>query len=162
MRRSSVDARRCGAGIATLFLAVAFSTARAQEEGEPGRGYEAVVPPGQDELLATMLGRETTLPGHCRFNGGRADGPLVQVKYACPAGEVVVDLVHPSVAPDESQVTERFALTLRSGKPPTGLTDSLFWLIRSKESQFEWSWNAVDEAPEAEGTGDDSEPEADQ
>jgi len=151
MRRPPLDRWRWSAAVAVLVLAAAVQPARAQ--GEPEGRQEAVVPPGQDDLLATMAGRGLLLPDYCRFTGGGADGPLVRVAYACPAGEVVYDLVHPSVAPEGAAETDRFALTLRSGNPPETLTRALLLLIRSNESRFRWSVQTV-----ADGTGTDASP----
>src|SRR5215467_4794202 len=39
---------------------------------------EPVVPPGQDQLLATMHGRGAALPDGCKFAGGVADGPTIR------------------------------------------------------------------------------------
>jgi len=147
----------CGAAVAAFLVAAPFQSGSAQE-AEPTARYEAVVPPGQDELLSVMLGRGAMLPDDCRFNGGGADGPLIQAKYACPGAEVAFELVHPSVATDEATETEQFALTLTSGNAPEGLADALTWLIRSKESTFEWAWNAVDEEPDPDAGELDDEP----
>src|ERR1700690_2908971 len=67
-------------------------------EEERGVTDEPVVPPGQNGLLSAMLGRGIALPDACAFAGGQADGPIIRATYACPYGEVVFDLVHPSSA----------------------------------------------------------------
>src|SRR5438552_2155631 len=57
---------------------------------------EAVVPPGQEEVMAAMFGRGAMLPAGCAFAGGQADGAVIRAAYACPSGAVVFALVHPS------------------------------------------------------------------
>ena len=99
---------------------------------------EPVVPPGQDNLLAAMLGRGLQLPDGCAFGNGVADGAVVRVSYACPYGDVVFALVHPS-SPWASDVqTDRFALTLQSGSASDALVASLMSLIRAREGAFQW------------------------
>jgi hypothetical protein len=112
--------------------------------GEPAKeellNPEAVIPPGQEELLADMLGRGATLPGECKFAGVEADHAVVRTTYSCPSGEVVFELRHPSEAPRGATQTERFAITVKSGNPPNGLAEALASLIRSRESKFVWKW----------------------
>ena len=101
---------------------------------------EPVVPVGQEELLSTMLGRGAALPDGCKFAGGGADGPLIRSTYACPSGEVVYHVVHPDNATDSAIQTERFAIMVESGAPPTSLAEALASLLRSHEGEFEWAW----------------------
>jgi hypothetical protein len=97
-----------------------------------------VVPPGQEELLADMLGRGETLPGQCRFGSGQVSGQVVLGTYTCPGGEVVVELRHPSTAATDNPRTERFAVAVRSGTAPAELTTALVERIRAREGDFEW------------------------
>jgi hypothetical protein len=85
-----------------------------------------------------MLGRGATLEG-CQMGNGEVDRKVVNVVYACPGGEVAVQLVHPSEAPSGATETDHFAITLQSGTPPEGLLPALASRIRSKESSFEWT-----------------------
>jgi hypothetical protein len=85
-----------------------------------------------------MLGRGTTLEG-CTLGNGQVDYKVVNAVYACPGGEVAVQLVHPSQAPPGATQTDRFAVTLQSGTPPEGLLPALASRIRSKEAAFEWN-----------------------
>jgi hypothetical protein len=101
-------------------------------------GEQVVIPPGKEDLLADMLGRGATLPGECRFDGGKADGPSIQSTYACPGGVVIVELLHPSNAPADATRTEQFAIVVRSGSPPAGLVDGLAATVRARESGFQW------------------------
>lgn len=113
----------------------------AAEDTEEGTG-EAVIPSGQDELLAQMLGQGATLPGACKFAGGSVEHTIVRATYTCPQGEVVFELRHPGTAPSGATRTERFAITLQSGSPPNGLADALVTLVRARETAFEWKWLA--------------------
>lgn len=108
----------------------------ATEEGGAGP-RKNVIPPGQEELLGEMLGRGETLAG-CQLDNGKVDHALVKVVYSCPSGEVELELVHPSVAPEGATKTERFAIMLQRGTAPEGLIPALASRIRSKESTFEW------------------------
>ena len=109
-------------------------------DGKRGRLNGLVIPPGQEELLTEMLGKGATLPGSCKFAGGSVEGSIVQSTYACPAGEVVFELHHPSRAPAGATRTAQFALTLKSGSPPDGLQAALVALIRAREGSFRWKW----------------------
>jgi hypothetical protein len=125
------------------FRAVRVPAALGQTEANPpapaaGDAGE-VIPPGQEALLAQMLGQGATLPGECRFTGGEANGPLVRSTYTCANGEVVFELRHPSDASTAAARTAKFALIVRSGSPPPGLIDAVVSLIRSHEATFEWN-----------------------
>jgi hypothetical protein len=110
------------------------------EGGESATQNQPLIPAGQEELLADMLGRDATLAGDCRFQSGDANGSMVAATYACPAGEVVVELRHPSVAPAGAVRSEKFALDVRSGEAPPALLPALTERIRARESPFEWKW----------------------
>jgi len=97
-----------------------------------------VIPPGQEEILAEMLGKGATLPGGCSFADGRIQHTVIEATYVCPSGDVVVELSHPDVAPPSSQTTDRFALTVTRGAAPDGLTEALLASIRAGEGAFEW------------------------
>lgn len=97
------------------------------------------VGPGHDDLLADMLGRGTTLPGPCRLTACGADGTVVRGTYACPGGEVVFELRHPTGAPADATRTNRFAILVTSGTPPPALANELESRVRSREAGFEWT-----------------------
>ena len=99
---------------------------------------DPVITAGQDELLAAMLGKGATLPDHCELKDGQVERTTVKAIYACPGGEVVFQLTHPSNAPATAARTERFAIALVSGSPPAALAPALESLIRAKEGAFEW------------------------
>lgn len=132
----------------SLGLAIAFCAllvlAAAAEAGAEGT---AVVGPGQDELLADMLGRGAALPGPCAFTGGQIDGAAIRGIYQCPGGEVVFELRHPSAAPGAPVKTDRFAITVLNGSPPPELTGALESRVRSREGGFEWTQIAPTPTP---------------
>lgn len=130
--------------VVALLLAPALA---AQEEGEPAN--DLVVPPGQEALISAMLGSGTTLPDGCKFTGGIVDGPAIQSTYTCPSGKVVLELTHPTIAPETATAhTEDFAITVQSGAPPEELTDVVASLIRDRETEFAWV-SSDDEASRA-------------
>ncbi len=106
-----------------------------------------VIPAGQEDLLALMLGWGAALPGPCSLKSAGVDYAIINATYACPAGEVVFQLSHPSKAPAKATLTERFAIIQLSGSAPPGLADALAALIRSREAAFEWKWLASPPKP---------------
>jgi hypothetical protein len=97
-----------------------------------------VIPPGQEEVLAAMLGKGAALPDNCKLASADVDHTAIKATYTCPGGEVVFQLTHPSAAPAGAKHTDRFAITLLSGTPPAALQPALEALIRAKESAFKW------------------------
>jgi hypothetical protein len=122
---------------AAACLCVLLSAVHASADEAPA-GDVAVVPPGQEELLAELLGRGASFPGSCALTGGQADGSVVRATYRCPDGDVVVELHYPQRAPAGAVQTARFAVFVQSGAPPPGLVDALVSRIRSHEAAFEW------------------------
>src|SRR5215813_9846114 len=110
------------------------------DEGGKSSGDVAVIPPGQDELFADMLGLGATLPGDCKFTGGEVQHTTVRATYKCASGELAIELLHPGVAPNGSAKTSRFAVVVRSGSPPAGFLDELLSRIRAGEAKFDWKW----------------------
>ena len=100
---------------------------------------ESVISPGQEELLGAMLGKDSTLPGDCKLAGGSIEKTIVKATYACPSGEVVVELEHPAAAPADATRTDKFALHIERGTPPPGLQNALLSRIRERETQFHWT-----------------------
>jgi hypothetical protein len=151
MRRARIAGAPLALSLALLAIAAMAAAAQeaARSDGEPrsqpagdgsAGGADAVVPPGQEDLLAEMLGKGATLPEGCKLTDGRVEHSTVEATYSCPAGEVVFELSHPSRAGGAATRTDRFGLTLRSGSPPQGLAPALAARIRSKEAAFEWKW----------------------
>lgn len=133
--------------VVLLTPALAFSQDEASRETAPSadgsvESYEnltePVIPPGQEELLAAMLGKGSSLPDDCKLTAGRVEQTLVTATYDCGNGEIVYQLLHPSRATNESVKTEQFVIALRSGTPPASLSPALVGLVRARESEFRW------------------------
>jgi hypothetical protein len=99
---------------------------------------DRVIPPGQEELLAEMLGRGMALPGGCRFDGADADGAIVTARYACDAGRAVIELRPPGDAPTALR-TQQFTIVVRGRSVPAGLSEAVAELIRAREARLEWT-----------------------
>ena len=106
------------------------------------------IPPGQEELLATMLGKGARLPDGCAFADGLVDRDVVRATYRCPDGDVVIQLSHPSAGSAPAIVTKRFALRVVSGTPHADLLRAIEALIRSKEAEFDGACSASDRTVE--------------
>ena len=86
-----------------------------------------------------MLGSDVALPGDCRLVSGNLEKTTIKATYACPSGDVVVELTHPDAAPTNATSTEKFALRVDRGTPPADLQSVLLSRIRERESQFHWA-----------------------
>jgi hypothetical protein len=141
-----------GAGV--FVWALVIVPAVADDAGPPSTAR--MIPPGQEELLGDMLGYGDTLAG-CRFGDAEVEYTAIKVSYACPAGEVVFELAHPSAAPTTAIQTAQFAFVGQSGSPPRSLIDAMVSRIRSREDAFEWEQPAVDGgvASENDAAGED-------
>lgn len=132
-----------GIGLALIL----FTALAAGAEDNDGGAF--VVPPGQDELLASIFGYGAKLVGgECSFTGGKADGPVILASFDCAGGEVIFQLEHPSAAPEEAFSTDRFALTIASGTAPETLVAELLLRLRAGEEGF--VWQALDAEPAVE------------
>ena len=134
------------ASICCAMLAVLLASRLALADPSVGEG-EPVIPAGHDELLADMFGRGATLPDGCAFGGGQVEDAAIRATYRCPAGDVEIELRHPSKAPATAVQTARFAIIVRGGSPPPSLTSTLQSRIRARESAFEWIWLLPDSGP---------------
>ncbi len=123
-------------GVLGLML-VAFTLSFA---AAPARAQS--IPPGQEELLGTMLGKSVQLPDDCSLEDGAIEHDEVRATYRCRDGDVVVRLTHPNVASPRAVVTKRFALTVVSREPHVDLLHAIETLIRSREAEFIWSTSA--------------------
>lgn len=104
------------------------------------REAEAVLPAGQEDRLAEMMGRGETLPGGCKFAAGNINGPAMIATYDCSSGPVVIKVVHPSKAPRGAEQTAQFALAAERGTTPEGLLEALADRVRAREAGFQWNW----------------------
>lgn len=130
---------------------------RAADEIEP---RQAVIPPGQEELLLTLLGRGASLPAGCELSDGRIEHTVVDATYTCPLGPVDIELSHPAQAPDGAITTQQFALAVESGAPPASLLDAVAASVRAREDDFHWEWVAPAPAPAAPDAGQSGAPDA--
>ncbi len=119
---------RQAAAALTALLLVAVAPAGAQ-----------TIPPGQEALVAAMLGSGEPLPGGCALTNGQIDRDVVRATYRCPHGDARIHLSAPGAGGAPALATERFTLTVVSGSPPDELLAALAARIRSMESAFEWS-----------------------
>lgn len=125
---------------------------REDREAAENRGpavRQPVIPPGQEEALARMLGRGETLPGGCEFAHAHVERSVIGITYNCPSGEVAVEVRHPSDAPSGATQTAQFAVVLRGGEAPKEFFPGLLSQIRSGEGAVAWEWTA----PSPGGTG---------
>lgn len=128
------------AGCAGMALSAGRALPAAATAGDGGSGEEAFIPAGLEPLFADMLGTGQALPGNCTLAHGEIARTVALATYACPNGEVVLQLVHPGVAPAASRRTDRFAIVATSGVPPPGLIDALAERVRGRERAFEWTY----------------------
>ena len=106
---------------------------------DPARLTEKyVIEPGTEALFADMLGSGQTLPAGCTFGDGQIERTSVIGTYACGDTPVVLQLLHPELAPRGALRTQRFAITVKSGTPPAGLVEAVAERIRAREAAFEW------------------------
>jgi hypothetical protein len=119
--------------------------ARAQPGGVPTpvdaarQNEHYVIPPGAEPLFSEMLGSGQALAGGCTFINGQIARTSVLGTYTCAEGQVVLQLLHPEVAPRGGVRTERFVITVKSGAPPAGLTEAVAERVRAREGAFEWT-----------------------
>ncbi|MDX2170648.1 MAG: glycosyltransferase family 39 protein [Deltaproteobacteria bacterium] len=117
-------------GLALLAAAPAAAAAPPHED--------TVVPPGHEELFADMLGRGATLPDGCAFRAGQIERSVVRGVYACPGGEVAIELRHPSAAPPGAARTDRFGVVWARGAPADGLLAAGVARVTARERGFAW------------------------
>ena len=142
---------RSGAASVALLCALLFAPALAADS--PPVSPDPMIPPGEEELLADMLGRGVS-PAGCQLTGAAVEYSIVKATYACAEGEAVFELRHPSSASASAIQTAQFAITLLSGSPPHSLADALVSLIRSREDAFEWEWPPGNDADAVDDDGD--------
>lgn len=117
----------------------------------------AAIPPGREELFAAMLGRGAALPDACTFTAGQIERTVVRGVYACPGGEVGLELRHTSGAPADAIRTEKMAIVTVRGTPPPTLLAALAELVRQRENAFEWLKPETLAAPTYEASEEASE-----
>ncbi len=98
----------------------------------------ALIRPGQEEVIARMLGRGELLAGSCRMVEGAIDRTVARGTYSCGHDRVTVQLVHRSKAPDDALLAADFAVVLVEGAPPAGFVDAIAAHVRTAAPRFEW------------------------
>jgi hypothetical protein len=97
-----------------------------------------VIPPGHEDRIATMMGRQALLPGSCRLTSGQIEARRIGATYECAGGEVAVELRHPDDVPAGTPRTQHFGIVILRGHAPPELLEELQARIRAAEAGFEW------------------------
>ena len=144
-----------GVALAAVLCVPLVASVVAADDGDHPTGDPAI-PPGEEELIASMLGRGMALHD-CTLISGGVEYTTIKATYDCPGGEVTLQLDHRRNATATSTQTGQFAITVQSGSPPLGFGDALASLIRSQEDDFQWSWpQQYDGAAEDDNAGDNA------
>lgn len=104
-------------------------------------GPQPVIPPGQEALIAQMLGKDVDLPGGCRWEGASIERSTVGSEYRCGSEPRHLTLCHPRAACAENAaaITAQFAL---EGSLPPELLGAVSTRIREREGSFHWEEEA--------------------
>jgi len=132
LQRCCLRAVALAAGLCAVLSA---SMVRAQDDGRPAT-FPAI-PPGEESLIAGMLGRGT-LVRDCKLVSCGVQVDVIKAAYHCPHGDVAVELGHPENATVPSTETGQFAITVKAGTPPPGFAEEILSRIRSRENNFTW------------------------
>lgn len=130
----------CGRAVALTVVSwalLATSLVAASDAQSPP--VEPVITPGQEALIASLLGRGMALPD-CALVGCGVDHTVIVATYGCPDGDVTLELGHPQNATDTTTQTAQFAITVQSGTPPPpDFQQALVSLVRAREASFVWA-----------------------
>lgn len=120
--------------VAIVAVTLAAATAGAQD-------LHYAIPPGQEDLLADMLGRGVPLPGPCRWDGASVESVRIRARYVCDrsASREELILVHPTVAPPDAVRTARFALIDPRHALPAAVITEIASRVRAREARWMWS-----------------------
>ncbi len=118
-------------GYAAVLLAVLAGAVQAADG--------PVIGPGQDELLASMLGRGETIADGCTLSNGLAESRSVRATYACPWGPVVLVLRHRDDVSATAVQTDQFTIEVEEGSPPESVVAALAARVHAREADFAWS-----------------------
>jgi len=128
----------CGRGVAlaaVLCTLLGASVVAADDDGDTG---DPVIPPGEEQLIANMLGKGIGLQ-YCNLVSGGVEYSVIKATYNCLGNQVMVELGNPRNATATSIQTGQFAITVQSGSPTAGFQDALASLVRSQEGNFQWT-----------------------
>ncbi|MBI5477763.1 MAG: hypothetical protein HY906_02840 [Deltaproteobacteria bacterium] len=111
------------------------------------RAQSYVIPPGQEALLAEMLGREAALPDGCRWARASIDLSVATSHYLCgsPARAVSLILRHQQAPVAAGVATRHFVIGRGEGSPPDALLAAVAERVRANEGR--WRWAKVTEPP---------------
>lgn len=127
--------------VAALLISAWVFTARVDAQpGTPTRpGAPLVIPPGQEALVATMMGVPPALASRCRLDHASVDHTFMTAYYRCDAvaSVVTIEARQLSDAPAAALRTERFALVPGAGVPPE-LFSAVTRQVRADESRWRW------------------------
>ena len=141
--------RSCSPAVALTAVLYGLLAAPVLRAGDDAPLGDPAIPPGEEDLIATMLGRGRSLQ-YCTLVRAGVEYTVIKATYDCLGGEVTLQLDHPRNATANSTRTGQFAITLRSGAPTPGFQDDLASLVRSREAGFQWSW-PLNEPPAEDG-----------
>lgn len=139
----------CSHSVVLTTLCYASLAASVVAADDSANRYPAI-PPGEERLIASMLGR-ARLVHDCKLISGGVEYTVIKAAYDCPHGPVALELGHLLNATDESLQTGQFAITVQSGSPPPDFEQAFLALIRSQETHFVWTW--AEDAPLEDDTG---------
>lgn len=99
----------------------------------------AMIPPGQETFVLSMLGGPDTLAG-CKLDGASIDRDHIDARYTCDPGAraFTITLRHPDGAPASAPRTNSFVLEPGGGPAPEGLVDAVARRVRERERDFRW------------------------
>jgi hypothetical protein len=131
----------------TLVLATGLAVSACTEEAPVGTRMSAI-PPGQEQVLAAIVGRGVTLPGPCSLADAEIDHTVVRSTYKCPGGDVILELRHPDRGADATLRTAQFAIAVVKGARPPGFLEALEARTRAYEAGFTWKrWSTRPQRP---------------
>jgi len=143
--------------VALIAALTVFGIAPAKAEDPPPavdaarQNERFAIAPGTEALFGDLLGKGETLPGGCTLSDGEIQRTSVLATYTCGEAKVVLELLHPTSAPSGGARTERFAIGVKSGTPPSGLVEAVADRIRAREAGFQWVEVGGGRGPIAEG-----------
>jgi hypothetical protein len=108
-------------------------------EDLPPGSRQAVIPPGQEDMLVDMLGKGAELPGPCKLSGAEAKQTMIRAEYACPSGAIAAEFYHPDDAPAGATKTSQFAIVVPAAAP-SGFGEALVERVRAREAPFQWKY----------------------
>ena len=146
----------CGRGVALAAVLCALLAVSVVDADDDHPSGDPAIPPGEEEVIAAMLGRGMALH-QCTLISGNVEYTVIKATYGCPGGEVMLELGHPRNAASTSTQTAQFAIDVQSGAPPPAFQDALASLVRSQEERFTWSWPEYDAAAEDDATDVEAE-----